>query len=94
MNSKEAKQILRCYRPGVGCEKDPQIAAALDEARRNPALGRWLQRELAFDEAVRAKLRAIPVPSDLRQRILKLNGQGRSKSFSRGAEDKPASTLW
>ena len=77
MNRQEAKQILRCYRPGVDSENDPQIAAALEAARRDPALAQWLQRELAFDETIRAKLRAIPLPPDFRQRILKLDGQDR-----------------
>lgn len=70
MNNDEAKFILRAYRPGGGDAQDPRLAQALEQARRDPALGAWFERECAHDAAVAAKLRLIAPPAELRTAIL------------------------
>lgn len=70
MDSRDAKEILSCYRRGFDAAADPRFAEALELARTDPALGHWLEQQTAFDAAVREQLRRIPVPSDLRERIL------------------------
>ncbi len=69
MNSEQAKQILQAYRPGVD-DADPSAAEALAQARRDPELARWLEQQIAFDAAIRARLREVPVPVGLKTRIL------------------------
>ena len=69
MTEQEARLILQAYRPGVDRD-DSQIDAALEEAARNPELGRWLAEEQAFDRAIAAHLEAIPAPLGLKTRIL------------------------
>jgi hypothetical protein len=70
MNNEEAKFILRAYRPGGQDAADPQFAEALDQARRDPELSRWLAEQTALDTAIGGKLQSIPVPADLRASIL------------------------
>src|SRR5262249_34038212 len=66
----EARQILACYRPGLDDPADPPFAAALEKARHDPDLATWLEEQSAFDAAVRESVRRIPVPPDLRAKIL------------------------
>ena len=70
MNSTEAKKILLAWRPGHGDLRDPQVAAALEHARRDPALNDWLARHGDFQRAMEGSFRQIRVPGDLRDRIL------------------------
>ena len=70
MTPGEAKQLLLLYRPGAEDRTDPALAEALELAQRDPELGRWLEDHRAFQQAMRAKLRQIKVPADLRNRIL------------------------
>ncbi len=70
MNNDEAKFVLRAYRPGGGDAGDPAMAAALEQAKRDPALAAWLERERVHDAAVAAKLRTIAPPAGLRDAIL------------------------
>lgn len=70
MNSNEAKFILQARRPDGTDDAEPRFAEALEQARRDPALGEWLAKEQAFDAAVAAKLRAVQPPADLRAAIL------------------------
>ena len=69
MDSRQAKEILDLYRPGVD-DDDPQFAEALAQAQRDPELGRWLEEQRALYAAIRSKMKNIPVPLDLRDRIL------------------------
>ena len=69
MNEQEARLILQAYRPGAGPD-DPQVAAALQEAARNPELARWFAEEQAFDRAIAAHLGNVPAPFGLKTRIL------------------------
>jgi hypothetical protein len=70
LNKEEMKDILLIYRPGSGDREDPEIAAALSEAQRDSEMGLWLEQQAAFHEFVRAELRSLPVPSELKSRIL------------------------
>lgn len=70
MNTTEAKFILQARRPDGSDDAEPRFAEALEQARRDPALGDWLAREQAFDAAVAQKLHAVQPPADLRAAIL------------------------
>lgn len=70
MTNEEAKFYLAAYRPGGGDAQDPSLTAALAQARRDPSLAAWLEREKAHDAAVAAKLNALPPPAGLREAIL------------------------
>ncbi len=80
MNNDEAKFILGAYSPYHDAAKDPAMAEALDQAKRDPALGAWFARQHSYDTAMSAKLREVAPPAGLRAAIL-AGGQ-----FSTGAE--------
>jgi len=70
VNVNEAKTILLLYRPGTADAEDPQIAAALALAQREPELARWLEEHCARHEALRAKFRQILLPAGLKEQII------------------------
>ncbi len=70
VNPLEAKRILIACRPGTADVDDPQVAAALAELRRDPALHEWFIQQTAFQQEMKQTLRGIPVPPNLRERIL------------------------
>jgi len=70
VDSREAKEILALYRPGSTDAADPRMAEALDHARRDPELGAWFEQQSAVNAAIRAKLKAIPVPAALKREII------------------------
>jgi hypothetical protein len=70
VDSRQAKTVLECYRPGLDDPRSEPFAEAMERARRDPELARWLERELALDAAIGAKLRQVPVPLGLQSRIL------------------------
>lgn len=70
MTRREAQEILLAYRPGHEDAADPQVGAALDMVRNDPALREWYEQHRAWDAAVREKLQALPVPADLKYDIL------------------------
>lgn len=70
MNNAEAKFILQSYRPNGADNADATFCAALEQARTDPELGRWLAREQTLDAAVSTKLSEIQPPADLRATIL------------------------
>ena len=70
MTSREAQEILLSYRPGREPVNDPQVAAAVELARTDPELRAWYEQHCAWDAAIRQKMRAIPVPADLKYEIL------------------------
>lgn len=69
MDSQQAKQILKAYRPGVD-DAEPQVAEALSFAKRDAALSRWLDQQVALDAILRAKLKSVDAPIGLKTRIL------------------------
>jgi len=70
MNSQQAKDILLGYRPGIDDASDPRIAEALRQLERDPELAFWFEQLQRADDAIRRQLREMPVPADLKQRIL------------------------
>jgi len=70
MTHDEARFILQAYRPNGSDADDATFCAALELARRDPALGAWYERHQAFDRAVAAKLQTVTPPADLRSTIL------------------------
>ena len=70
MNRDEAKTILLLYRPGTADANDPQIAGALELAKQDPELTRWLVEHCARQEAVRAGFRKITAPAGLKEQII------------------------
>jgi hypothetical protein len=70
MTRNEAREILLLYRPGSRDTEDPAIRAALDLARSDPELAKWLEEYSAEQEAMRRKFREIPVPAGLKDRLL------------------------
>lgn len=70
MDNQEAKFRLRAYRAGGADASDPAFAEALEQARRDPELAKWLESEQAFDCVVTKKIQAVAPPAGLRQSIL------------------------
>lgn len=70
MDNEEAKFILKAYRASGADAGDARFSEALEQAKRDPELGRWLEREQALDKAVAAKVRAVMPPAGLREAIL------------------------
>ena len=70
MNSRHAKEILVLYRPATADREEPEVAAALALAERDPELGRWLQDHCETQAALRARFKQIPVPEGLKEQIL------------------------
>src|SRR5436190_4628602 len=70
MTSQLAKEILLRYRPGTADASDPEFAEALDQAERDPELGRWFAQQQAFQIAIRDRFRRLPVPAALKKNIL------------------------
>lgn len=70
MSNEEAKFILQAYRPNGADAGDPAFAAALEQAKNDPALGAWFAREQAHAAAVAQRLREIAPPPGLREAIL------------------------
>lgn len=70
MNNQDAKFYLSAYRPGGADAGHPAMAEALDQARRDPSLGAWFEREQAHDAAVSEKLQSVQPPANLRATIL------------------------
>jgi len=70
MNQSEAQRVLLLYRPGTAETGDPEMAEALELARRDPELGRWFEQHRAFQKTMRARFRQIEVPAHLRTSLL------------------------
>jgi hypothetical protein len=90
MNNTEAKFILNAYRPGGRDGDDATFRAALEQAKADPALGAWFEREQAHGRAVAEKLNAITPPAGLREAIL----AGGRVSGGHGATDSGARARW
>ena len=66
MNNQEATLLLHAYRPNGQDADDPRFSEALEQTRRDPALGRWFADQQAFDQAVSERLRGLPAPAGLK----------------------------
>ncbi len=69
MNSRDARNILLLYRPGID-DHDPQFVEALRCVARDPQLKAWFEQQRRSDGALREKLREIEVPAELAERIV------------------------
>lgn len=70
MTRTEARRLLVLCRPGGADAQDPEIAAALDQARQDPELQEWFEQHCRFQEAMRRKFREIPAPDRVRDLLL------------------------
>ena len=70
MTNDEAKFILSAYRPSGRDATDPYFADALEQARRDPDLSQWFDRERALDRLVTSKLSEVKAPSRLKSELL------------------------
>ena len=70
MDSREAKEILACYRRGFDDASDPRFAEALELARQDRALAQWFDEQTTVDATLSEGFKRIPVPADLREKIL------------------------
>ena len=71
MNRDDIKKILWLYRPGSLDAQDPEVMEALGLARQDPELSRWLETQSRKHQAVRQKMRQIPVPAGLPASIIR-----------------------
>jgi hypothetical protein len=70
MNTREAKQILLLYRGAID-DSDPQFHAALDYAKSDLELGKWLREQTNCYDTIQAKLRGIEPPLGLSEKIVR-----------------------
>jgi len=49
---------------------DPEFSAALTQVERDPGLKKWFEDQRRVDLAIAASVQSVPVPEDLRSRIL------------------------
>lgn len=70
MDNRQAREILALYRPGTMDAADPQVAEALDLAKRDGELGAWFEQHCAMNSAIHGKVKSIPVPSGLKRKII------------------------
>lgn len=70
MTNKEASFLLGAYRPNGLDAANPEFAEALDQAARDPELKHWFEDQRDFDSKMAAGVRSVPVPPDLRARIM------------------------
>jgi hypothetical protein len=61
---------LSARRPNGDDDSDPVIAAALQQTSADPQLASWADAEKRQDAALASKLRSVPPPAGLRERIL------------------------
>lgn len=70
MDKEEIKFILAAgHRSGRDAER-PEMAEALEQAKRDPELRAWLERERASDAAIARKLQALQPPPGLRAQLI------------------------
>src|SRR4029077_10309522 len=70
MTTQEAKEALWLYRGPVD-DADPKFQEALEYARRDPELTKWLHEQRTCFEAIRSKLRDIEPPHGLSEKIVR-----------------------
>jgi hypothetical protein len=73
MTRVEAKRILELCRPSDRQSAEPEIQQAFTVLRDDAELREWYEQHLQTEEAIRQRFRAIPVPAQLKQRVLEQN---------------------
>jgi|GEM_PF-231367 len=90
MQNEEAKWILQMYRPDGQDASEPEFQQALEQARRDPELGRWFAQAVALDTRIGAKLRqATRPPETLKPQLLALASSARPL-----AQTRPGRVRW
>ena len=89
MDEAEARLLLQSYRADGSDENDPQFAAALEKAARNPALGEWFAEEQAFDRTMAAHLENVPAPFGLKTRFSRKQKRRDRQACVGGASHSP-----
>jgi hypothetical protein len=80
MKVEEAKVLLGSCRPGRLEMDDPRMADALALAASDAELKKWFAEQQALDAQVAEEVQSIPVPRDLREKLLALQpAQSRSR---------------
>ena len=69
MTTQEAKEALWLYRGPVD-DADPKFQEALEYARRDPELTKWLHEQRTCFEAIRSKLREVEPPPEFAGKII------------------------
>jgi len=69
VDNQKFRELLEVYRPGID-DQDEQFAEFITVLRNDPALQRQLDERVARDLAIRAKLRSVRPPADLKARLL------------------------
>jgi hypothetical protein len=85
MNREEARFILQSCRPGDQDAGDPQFAEALALAKSDLELAAWFAEQQKFDARVRHSIQSLPVPPDLKAKILAGQNPPRQKIIERSA---------
>jgi hypothetical protein len=70
MTNQDARLVLSAYRPDGTDARDPFFEQALQQAKRDPELMEWFQKQCAFDDVIVAKIRTIEPPAGLNSQIL------------------------
>jgi hypothetical protein len=70
MNKEEIQKILAASSLGDRDAVDPLVAQALEEAKRDPALLSWFEREREFDRKFSRAFLGTPLPKGLKARLL------------------------
>ncbi|HLP77542.1 MAG TPA: hypothetical protein VK327_11565 [Candidatus Paceibacterota bacterium] len=70
MTIREAKEVLSLYRPGTADAEDDSFAEALRLCEQDAELRSWFEDRCGVYQALRTKLRRIPVPEGLQEQIL------------------------
>jgi hypothetical protein len=70
MTNKDASFLLGAWRPNGADSSNPEFSEALAQAGRDPILKQWFEDQREFDSAIATRLQSLPVPADLRSRIL------------------------
>lgn len=70
MDEQQARFILQAGTPRPGDAKDPTFQEAAALAKRDPALREWVKQQDELTRALDDKFDEIPVPPELRDRIL------------------------
>src|SRR5690348_16231460 len=82
MNAEEAKQLLENHRPGWPASEDPALAEALALSDKDPELRKWLAARETFDAQMQEQMGTIPVPVDLREKLLALRSPERPRRLA------------
>lgn len=70
MDKRQARFVLQSHQPATPEPPDAQMAEALEQTGHDEELRAWFDRESAFDDEVRRKLREAQPPRDLKAEVL------------------------